>query len=322
MFTGKFFALSVMVALMIAFPALTGGAEYPDHPIEMILNYPPGASLDISTRIIHPPLQKILGVPIMMSTKAGGGGALGADFLANSKPDGYRIGSLTFLALTTTPQFNKAVPYKMTDFIPVCTHSMDPLGIVSRKDAPWKTFEELIDYAKKNPGKLSYGNPGMGGTGFIMMELVKIAYGLDIAPVNFQGAGPLKTAILGGHVNVVMGGFSAFKPLVKEGSLIGLAVTSTKRLPDFPQIPTMIEKGFPEASLNISNGIVVPKGTPKPILDKLSAAMATVMKDPAVSGLLEKSGVMPEYRDSPATLKLWDEEWKAVEKVVKKLGVQ
>jgi tripartite-type tricarboxylate transporter receptor subunit TctC len=294
--------------------------EYPNHPIEIILNYAPGASLDNSMRIIQPALQGTLGVPLVLTTKAGAGGALGADFVAKAKPDGYTLGAFTFISITSAPQFNPAVAYRYTDFVAICTFSLDPVALVCKADAPWKTLEQLIDYAKKNRGKLSYGSPGVGGQGFLVMELLKMTYGLDIAHVPFQGAGPLKTAILGGHVDVAMGGFNAFISLVKAGNINALALTSPKRLADFPNIPTIAEKGFPEGSLCVWNGLCAPVKCPKVVADKLGRAMEKVMKDTAIISQIEKAGIIPEYRDNIATAKLLDDEFNAAGKVVKKVG--
>jgi len=313
--------LSVAVFLVIPFSVIASEEDYPKRPIEVVLNYPPGGSLDNVMRIIQPALQAKLGVPVILTTKAGGAGALGADFVAKANPDGYTIGAFSYVALTSSPQFNKSIPYKYTDFIPLGTITADPCLLVSKPEAPWRTFEELVSYAKKNPGKLNYGSPGMGGTGFSVMELIKIAYDIDIVPVHFQGAGPAKIAILGGHVNMAIGGYGAFIPLIKAGSLTGLVLTSLNRSPIFPTIPTMAEKGLPEASLMVRNGLLVPQKCSKAVVKKLEKALLELMRDPAIISQIEKAGLIPEDLDSEATWKVLEEEFKAVNKVVKKLGI-
>jgi len=317
-----------LVVLLVSFSlaafswtAWAAEEKYPARQIECIVNFPPGGPLDTSTRIIHPPLQAALGVPVVLTTKGGAAGALGADFVAKAKPDGYTVLASANAALTIAPNVNKQITYKYTDFAHVCTYSADPGVITSKANAPWKNLEELVEYAKKNPGKLNYGTPGMGTVAFFAMEIFKLSYGLDIVPVHFQGTGPVKNAILGGHVDLAASGFGSLAPLIRAGNIIPLVSTAQKRRPDFPNVPTMAEKGFPEASLNIWFGLFVPKKCPKIVVERLGQAMEKVMKDPNVISQLEKAGMMADYRDSEATFKLVEQEFAAVKKVVEKMGI-
>ncbi|MEM2958574.1 MAG: tripartite tricarboxylate transporter substrate binding protein [Candidatus Jordarchaeaceae archaeon] len=295
--------------------------KYPSRQIELIVNFPPGGPLDTSTRIIHPHLQKVLGVPLIITTKGGAAGALGADFVAKAKPDGYTVLATANSAMTIAPNVNPQITYKYTDFAPICTFSADPGVITSKAGAPWKNLEELVVYAKKNPGKLNYGSPGMGTVAFFAMEIFKLSYGLDIVPVHFQGTGPVKNAILGGHVDLASSGFGSLAPLIKDGSIIPLVTTAQKRIVDFPEVPTMAEKGFPEASLNIWCGLFVPKNCPKIVVERLGQAMDKVMKDPNVINQLNKAGMTPDYRDSRATFSLVEQEFATVKKLVEKMGI-
>ncbi len=318
---GIVFFLS-MVFLAALFSPLYGAEEkYPTRPVEFIINFPPGGPLDTAVRIIQPPLQTILGAPIILTTKGGAAGALGADFVNKAKPDGYTVLASTNPALTIAPHVNKEIPYKYTDFTPICSYAAD-LGLISAKaGAPFKTLEELVAYARKNPGKLNYGSPGLGTVAFFAVEIFKQSYGLDIVPVHFQGTGPVKNAIMGGHVDLASSGFSALGPLIKAQSIIALVTTTSQRLPEYPDIPTMAEKGFPEACLNIWCGLFVSKKVPKIAVDKLSAAMEKVMKDPAVGKQLEAAGFFVDYRDSAGTAKLVEQEYNAVGSVVQKMGI-
>lgn len=153
------------------------------------------------------------------------------------------------------------------------------------------------------------------------MEIFKLSYGLDIVPVHFQGTGPVKNAILGGHVDLAASGFGSLAPLIKAGNIIPLVTTAPKRIPDFPNVPTMAEKGFPEASLNIWMGLFVPRNCPKLVMERLGEAMEKVMKDPNVINQLTKAGMIADYRDSEATLRLVEQEFAAVKKVVEKVGI-
>ena len=313
----------VIWVILGLFPSLPWAAEekYPTRQIEIIVNFPPGGPLDTGVRVIHPALQKELGVPIVLTTKGGAGGALGADFVAKAKADGYTVLATNNGALTIAPQLNPQITYKHQDFSPVCTFVADPAVITSKAKAPWRNLEELVDYAKKNPGTLNYGTPGMGTVAFFTMELFKMAYGLDIVPVHFQGTGPAKNAILGGHVDLASSGFGSLSPLIKSGDIIPLVTTASKRVAEFPNVPTMAEKGFPDATLNIWFGLLVPQKCPPPVAQRIALAMDKVMKDPAIISQLEKSGLIVDYRESESMRKLLVEEYGTLAKVIQKTGM-
>ncbi len=315
--------LIVVLLIALALPPFvgrTGAADYPTREIEMIVSFPAGGPADTSARILAPKLSAILGQPIAVVNKPGGGGSLGADYVAKAKPDGYTIYNSTNSALTISPTILKDIPYKVSDFTPIGAYAAD-LGVITvRAGGPAKTLDEFVEYAKKNPGKLNYGSAGLGTVSFFSMELFKLAYGLDMVHVPFQGTGPVKNAIMGGHVNVATSGFGSLAPLIRSGDLIPLVTTSPKRVPAFPNVPTMAEKGFPDASLNIWMGVYVPAKTPKPVVDVLTKAFNQAAKDPVVIGALEKAGMQIYYHTPAETLKLLDTEAAAVAKVADKLN--
>lgn len=318
----------VLIGLMVLLLAAEGGSwasgqsDYPSREIEFIIPFPPAGPADTAARIIQPRLSAILGVPIVLINRPGGGGALGADFVAKGKPDGYRVFASTNSTLTIITATQPDLSYRLSDFAPVGSYIADLGVITTRAGSPWKTLEELVDYARKKPGTLNYGSAGQGTVSFFTMELFKLSYGLDIAHVPFQGTGPAKNAILGGHVNLVSSGFASMAPVIKAGEIVPLVTTAPKRVAGFPSVPTMAEKGFPEASLNIWMGLYVPAKTPKGILDRLAKALERTMKDPSVTGAVEKAGMVVDYRDSEATRQLLESEHEAVKKVVQRLGIR
>ena len=315
------------VVVLAVLLALGGGgrawsADYPVRDVEMIVSFPAGGPADASARILAPRLSQFLGVPIAVVNKTGGGGSVGADYVAKARPDGSVIYNSTNAAFTISPVVLKDVTYKTGDFVPIGAYAAD-LGVVTvRSGGPAKTLDEFVEYAKKNPGKLTYGSAGLGTVSFFTMELFKQAFGLDVTHVPFQGTGPVKNAILGGHVNVATSGFGSMAPLIRSGDLIPLVTTAPKRLADFPQVPTMAEKGFPEASLNIWMGVYVPARTPKPVVDALTRAFNQAAKDPAVLGALDKAGMQGFYHTGEETARLLEQETATVAKVADKLGLR
>jgi tripartite-type tricarboxylate transporter receptor subunit TctC len=310
--------LTVLTGSLSAIPVLA--KDYPDHPVEIIITYPPGGPLDTAARFIQTPLQTALGQTIILTTRGGVGGSIGTEFVSKAKPDGYTLGVMANSSITSGPIINPALPYRHTDLIPICLLVTDPEAIISRNDAPWKSLDEMVGYAKKNPGKLTYGTPGFGSVAFFEMEVFKLANGLDIEPVHFQGSAPAMTAVLGGHVDLAIGGLFASIPQIKAGKIKLLATSSEKRVSAFPDIPTLSEKGISEA-VNIWIGLYAPGKTPKLIVERLSREMQGVMKSPSTISQFEKAGLAMDYRDSAATSKLIEEEIAAIMKVVKKVGV-
>jgi tripartite-type tricarboxylate transporter receptor subunit TctC len=316
------FALFVFFGLA----SLVGGkaqaqTDYPRRQIELIVPFPPGGPNDTAARIIQPQLAANLGVPVAIVTKPGGGGALGADYVAKAKPDGYVLYYTTNTTLTILPAMQPDVTHRHADFVAVGSTMADFGSITTRASNPWKTLEQVVDYGKKNPGKLSYGSAGVGTLSSFAMEIFKMSYGLDIAHVPFQGTGPVKNAILGGHVQLASSGFSSLGPLIKSGDLTPLVSTAPKRLAEFPNVPTMAEKGFPEATLNLWMLLAAPAKTPPAVIDRLSRALEKTMKDPTVVAAVEKAEMSIDYQGPQETRKLIEKEHEIVIKVVQKLGL-
>jgi tripartite-type tricarboxylate transporter receptor subunit TctC len=314
-----------VLAFVLVLVALVPGraAAYPDREVEFVVSFPAGGPADAAARIIAPKVMVALGgnQPGVVVNKVGGGGSIGADYVAKAKPDGYTIYASTNSVQTINPIILKDVPYKPSDFRPVGAFAVDLGVITARAGSPYKTLEEFVDYARKNPGKLSYGSAGLGTVSFFTMEMFKQAYGLDLTHVPFQGTGPVKNAIMGGHVAVATSGFGSLAPLIKSGDLIPLVTTAPRRVAAFPTVPTMAEKGFPEASLNIWCGLYVPARTPAPVVDALVKALAAAAKDPAAIVAMEKAGMQMEYHSPDDTQKMLDAETATVRKVAAKLGL-
>jgi tripartite-type tricarboxylate transporter receptor subunit TctC len=192
---------------------------------------------------------------------------------------------------------------------------------VVKKGAPWRSIEELVDEAKKNPGKLSYGSAGLGTNSFFTMELLRLARGFDIAHVPFGGSGPVKNAILGGHVQVAAVSLSTMIPVMRSGDVVGLVVSGSKRNPAVADVPTMAEKGVPEASLSTIMELYAPARTPKPVIDRLVAALAATMKSPEVLAALDKAGLEVYHNPPDVSRREMEREADVVLAAAKKLGL-
>ncbi len=319
--------ITVLRLVVLGFTVLLGGqvcaqTDYPNRRIELIVPFPPGGPVDTAARIIHPQFSAALGVPVLIVNKPGVGGAIAAEYAAKANPDGYTLIYPANPVLTILPAMQPAdVKHRLSDFDAVASTMADFGSVVSRADAPWKTFEEMVSYARKNPGKLSYGSAGVGTVSSFAMEILKQSYGLDITHVPFQGTGPVKNAILGGHVQMGSGGFSSLGPLIKSGDIKALFTTSPRRIAAFPDVPTAAEKGIPEATINLWMPLLVPAGTPRTVVNKLAGALEKILKDPGVVSAVEKAGMVVDYYGPEATQKMLASELDLVKKVVQKLNI-
>jgi tripartite-type tricarboxylate transporter receptor subunit TctC len=315
-------SLVVVASLVLIAGALPAAAQpYPTRPVEFIIPFATGGPTDTAIRIIQPQLATNLGVPVVLVNKPGGGGAVGMDGVAKARPDGYTLAATVRSTLTILPATQPDVTYKVSDFAVVGSYAYDSVVVLVKASAPWKTLEELVDHARKNPGKLTYGSAGLGTNSFFNMELIKQAYGIELAHVPFNGSGPVKNAVLGGHVPVGGAALSAVLSVVRSGDIVALATSASKRLPTIPNTPTMTEKGHADASLNTWMEIYAPAKTPKAIVDRLAAALEKTMKDPGVIAAVEKAGLTVEHHDPAATLKLIERENEVVLRLVKKLSL-
>jgi tripartite-type tricarboxylate transporter receptor subunit TctC len=315
--------LVLAVAALVA-GGLAGGAfaqAYPMRPVEFVIPFAPGGPTDTAIRLIQPALSANLGAPVVLVNKAGGGGAIGMDAVAKAKPDGYTLAATVRSTLTILPATQPDVTYKISDFAAIGTYALDSQVVMVKSGAPWKTLEELIEHAKKNPGKLTYGSAGQGTNSFFTMELLKLAYGLDVAHVPFGGSGPVKNAILGGHVQVGAAALSPLLSVIRSGDVTPLVTSATRRNPALPNVPTLTEKGQPDISLSTWAELWAPGKTPRPVMERLAQALEKTMKDPSVVSAIEKAGLQVEYHDPAATLKLVERENEIVRTAAKKLGL-
>jgi tripartite-type tricarboxylate transporter receptor subunit TctC len=262
--------------------------EFPTRSINLLICMQPGAGVDLGGRVIAQEATKTLGQEIVPINRTGGGGAVAAGIVANSKGDGYTLFACTNGALTTSPQL-ESVPYDpLKDFVPIIQFGSLTTGIMVRTDSPFKTFKEFIDYARKNPGKLSYGFPGIGTAPHLAIEHVMQEEKVNIATVPFEGATPALTALLGGHVSACGVSTSGFLPHLKAGKVRVLAVTSEKRIDVVPEAPTLLELGYPYGVLMDFYFISGPKGLQPAVAKKIETAFMKAMETQGFQALAEK----------------------------------
>ncbi|SOE46441.1 Tricarboxylate transport protein TctC [plant metagenome] len=273
-------AALALMALGTLMAPLAAHAAYPDKPIRLVVPYPPGGATDVVGRVIANHLSEELKQQVIVENKGGAGGNLGADSVARATPDGYTLlmGAITSHSIMATLEKNR-ISYKlMDDLAPVATIAAVPLVfVVNPAKVPANNLTELIDYAKKNPGKLTYASSGAGAPQRMAAELFKRQAGVDMLHVPYRGSGPAMTDLVGGQVLTMVETVPASLGFIKSGQLRALAVTMPERISMLPDTPTAAEAGLPGFEVASMFGVLAPAKTPKPIVEQLNAALQKVL---------------------------------------------
>jgi len=263
--------------LILLVPRLLLAQHYPAKPVNILVGFAPGGSVDTVTRTLASKAEKFLGQPFAISNNSGGGGSVGLGIVAKERPDGYHLAGCTSTGLTMIPQL-RTVPYKLEDFIPIIHFASMQTGLVVRADSPWKSFKELVDFARTNPGAVTYGTAGAGTTVHMAMEYVAKQEKIQWTHVPYMGALPAVTALLGGHIHAASCD-TTWMPHVKDGKLRLLVTYEEKRMKAFPDVPTLKDLGYD--FINVTMFIIAtPKGTPPSVVKKLYDAFRKGMDDP------------------------------------------
>jgi tripartite-type tricarboxylate transporter receptor subunit TctC len=295
--------------------------EYPTRPIEVLVPFAAGGSTDIGARIIEKYLPKYLpGAKLVIVNKPGGSGSIAITELFNAKPDGYTLAMSTHRAISMQPLYGN-VKYSPDSFQPISKVFGNQQIMIVKADAPWETFEEWLDYVKKNPGKFSYGVAGGIGSGahIPVAELEKQA-GFEAKAVSFEGTPPAITGVLGGHVQGAMVQPSDAKALIESGELRGLFNVASVPVPYFPDIPLLKDKGF-DIAIDSNTSLFAPKGVPEEIVKMLEEALKKTMEDPEVLAEFKKASLQTQYGNPEVVQKEVDAENVKFGKMLKELGL-
>lgn len=283
------------LGLLAAVNAVSAQEEaYPSQPVSVLVGFAAGGTTDVLARIVAKGLGDELGQSFVVENKLGAGSNIATDQLLRKKPDGY---TLMMMAVTTT--INQTL-YKNArfniekDIEPIVLVAKVPNILVASKNTPYNNVKEFVDYAKANPGKINYGSSGAGTSIHLAGELFKQQADIDMLHIPFSGSGPSMTALVGGQTDVVFENMPAAVPQIKAGNIKAFAVTTDKRSEAFPDVPTLKESGYPQFNVSSWFGLVAPKGTPKPIIDKINATVEKILARPEVIKQLESLGATAE----------------------------
>ena len=315
-------AATLLAASIAVAPAAHAQGAYPDKPIRFIVPYPPGGGTDVIARIVQERFAQILGQPIVIDNRGGAAGSLGTEVAAKAAPDGYTV-LFTLSSHTINPAIYAHLPFDtVRDFIPVGTVASLPQILVANLQFPPNTVAELTALAKAKPGTISFASVGNGSPGHLAGELYKLRTGTQLTHVPYRGGGPAVTDVVGGHVPLLWVSIPAAAQFVKQGKLKALAVSTTKRSAAFPDVPTMQEAGVADFNVDSWYAMFVPAKTPKPIVDKLNAALNAIVHDPVIRDRLLQQGAEGVGGTSEALAKIVDDELPRWAKLAKDANIR
>jgi len=287
---------ALLAAALCAGWALHGAAPanaqaYPTRPIKVVVPFPPGGPTDGMARIISERLGAVLGQPIVVENRGGAGGGVGGKFVAESDPDGYTVLMTPGGALTTRPAVNSNIGYDPAKvFAPIAELIETPLIVSVLPSLPASSLAEVVAYAKANPGKLKWGSQGFGTAPHLLAEMFRLDAGLNVIHVPYRGTGPLLNAILAGEVQIIADPSTTSLPYIQDNKLRPIAIAGNVRDPKLPNVPTVVEAGFPKLQAPFWLAVVAPAGTPRDIVAKLNNAFRQALNAPETRTRLDALG--------------------------------
>jgi tripartite-type tricarboxylate transporter receptor subunit TctC len=317
----KRFATCVVLALGFCLPGFAGAQGFPSGPVSLVVPLAPGDAADITARALGEELSKLLNVPVLPVNRPGAGGALGAASVAQAAKDGQTILFTPNSALTIRAVLEaQALTYDpQKDLVPLGVSSRTPSVLVVRGDAPYKTFGELVEFSKKNPGKVRVGHPGPGSAGDLCIRLINVLTGAGLEEVPHKGAAPAILALRGGHIEGVVLALGALSTHMKAGTFRGLA--SSARIADFAEIPTLRQLGHPEELFGVWFSFLAPAGIPEEARKALAGAVEQAVRSPAISAKLAPLGIVQSYASPEQMSAEIRDETRRVADVARKTGL-
>ncbi|HTD89918.1 MAG TPA: tripartite tricarboxylate transporter substrate binding protein [Burkholderiales bacterium] len=321
--TGKTLILMAVSVMILVSPTGHAAEIYPNRPVRMVISNGPGSAGDILGRIAFMRATEILGQPLIVDNRPGAGGTIGVEIVARAAPDGYTLLATSFATLAVAPHTYKNVPYHpVNDFAPVSLFAITQAGLCVNAALPVKSTRELIDLARARPGKLLMASAGIGSTSHLAGLMFATAAGIDVTHVPYKGGGPSAAALAAGEAHWALGPLAAYAVPWKTGRARCIAVSGENRSAIFPELPTIAEAGVPGFKFLGWNGVLAPKGTPRPLIDRLHGALVQALKSSETRQSYAVQGDEPAWTTPEDYAKIIREDYEHYGKVVKQAGVR
>lgn len=292
-FSGFLAALLTCASLILCSPCRAEDSAYPTRPIQLVVTFPPGGSADYVARILADRMSAALGQQIVVINRAGAAGSVGAQSVANAQPDGYTLVLTSVGALVINPALSKERLYNtLEDFVPISLVAKVYEAIMASKASGLQSLPQLVELAKAEPGKLSYGSTGIGSLPHLTGELLKLEAGIDLVHVPYTGGATAMSDLLAGRIEVLIADLPAYLPLIASGSIVALSVDSSERAKVLPNVPATPEVGFPALIADNWFGLLAPAGTPDFIVSKISKTIIGALSEPKVKEDFERGGAV------------------------------
>lgn len=282
-----------LAALLIAATSWAQPSTYPNRPVKMVAPFAPGGPVDVVARVLAPKLSEGLGQHFYVENHPGGSGNIGTALVAKAPPDGYTVLVISSTLVVNPSLFAKLGFDTTSDLAPVSLVGVSPQVLLVHPSVPAASVKELIAWVKARPGEHSYAHAGLGTPGYLAGEMFKQAFGLDLVAVAFNGGGPAITSTIGGHTPILYTSISTAAGHIKQGTVRALAVTGARRSPALPDVPTLAEAGAPDQESEIILGVLVPRGTPQEVIDRLHREIARIIALPEIRERLSALGFEP-----------------------------
>ncbi len=311
-----------VAAVLIGTPAIS--QTYPKKPVSLVVPYPPGGNVDTGARIIAEPLRKIFGKPFIIENKAGAGGMIAGEYVAKSTPDGHTLFVGANGPVLYSPLIYGRSPYEWSrDFAPINSFAYTPMALVAHPSLPVKNVKELFDLVKSKPGELKYATPGAGTTNDLLGAMLVMSTGAKWITVHYKGNAPALNDLLGGQVDFSFEQITTGLPHIKAGKIRALAVTSEKRIPWLPDVPTLVEQGFKDAIGVTFTGVFAPAKTPGDIIARLNEALVKIINEKEVVDKFFVVGAEARTTSSPEEFKKYlGTEYARWSKVIKAANIK
>jgi tripartite-type tricarboxylate transporter receptor subunit TctC len=313
-------SLAVILGLLLAAGPQATASDYPNKPVTLVIPYPAGGSTDVTGRALMNAAKKYFTQPIIVENKSGGGGTVGPNLVITKPPDGYTLGIMASATVTISWHMGKMNFNPIEDVTHIIRYTGYLYGLVVRADSPWKTIQDFVNHAKANPGKVSYGTPGVGTGVHLCMEEFASQAGMKLVHMPYKGGAETNAALLGGHVDAVSDS-SGWSPLVDAGKFRLLAVYTAQRSAKYADAPTLKEAGY-DVVFPSPLEFMGPKGLPKPIVQKIHDLVKKAMEDPEYQAVLKKFDMSNIYLNTEDLVKAVRQDSERISKMVKKVGLE
>ncbi len=313
----------LLFAGIFLFSGIATAQSYPTRPIRWIVPYPPGGITDSVARIVTQKMQESLGQPVLSENRPGANSILGADLAAKAAPDGYTFLTVIAAHAANATLYAGRLPYdSVKSFAPVSLAGIAPLILTSSNAFPAKTVKELIEYAKANPGKISFGSSGIGAAAHLTTELLKQTAGIEMVHVPFKGTAPALQSLMTGDIQLLIDTPSSLLPPARGGRIRALALFSARRIPGAAEVPTVAESGGPAIESATWVAFLAPAGTPREIVTRISSEAAKAVNLPEIRSRFEQSGIEPVGGTPEQLARFMDDEIAKWAKVIQAAGVK